>query len=92
MNFGVYQSGNQVGFARFITDRATFAYLADVFFLPEHRGKGLSKWLIQVILDHKDLQGLRSIMLATKDTHKLYVKFGFKGFDQPEKYMILRPN
>ena len=83
--FGVYaliDSGGdhprrQVGFARVTTDRATFAYLADVFVLPEHRGRGLSKRLIETILAHPDLQGLRRWLLATADAQALYQKFGF---------------
>ncbi len=76
--FGVFEDDRQVGFARLVTDRATFAYLADVFILPEHRGKGLSKWLIATIQSHPDLQGLRRWMLGTKDAHGLYAQFGWK--------------
>ncbi len=75
--FGVYKNNQQVGFARVVTDKATFAYLADVFILPEHRGKGLSKWLMTVIHSYPDLQGLRRWMLGTRDAHKLYEKFGW---------------
>ncbi len=78
----------QVGFARVTTDRATFAYLADVFVLPAHRGRGLSKWLMRVILAHEELQGLRRWMLATLDAHGLYAGFGFKPLDQPERFML----
>ncbi len=86
---GVYASdGSQVGFARVITDHATFAYLADVFILPDHRGKGLSKRLLQTILDYPNLQGLRRWMLATNDAHNLYKPFGFQHLDQPELIMI----
>ncbi|HET7657267.1 MAG TPA: GNAT family N-acetyltransferase [Bacillales bacterium] len=77
----------QVGFARVISDLATFAYLADVFILLPHRGKGLSKWLVATILNHQDLKGLRRFMLATKDAHALYEKFGFKYLSQPDKMM-----
>lgn len=92
--FGVLtQSGSQIGFARMITDRATFAYLADVFILEEHRGKGLSKYLMETILHHRDLQGLRRIMLATKDAHGLYQQFGFEALANPEKLMeLLKPD
>ncbi len=76
--FSVFFNDEQVGFARVITDKATYGYLADVFILEEHRGKGLSKWLMQTILDHKELEGFRSWMLATKDAHGLYEQFGFK--------------
>jgi GNAT superfamily N-acetyltransferase len=70
--FGVYAGDKQVGFARMVTDKATFAYLADVFIIEAYRGKGLSKWLIEIILSHPDLQGLRRILLATRDAHGLY--------------------
>ncbi|MDQ3021091.1 MAG: GNAT family N-acetyltransferase [Bacteroidota bacterium] len=85
--FGVYYKNKQIGFARVITDNATFAYLADVFILEEHRGKGLSKWLMEVILNYKELQNLGRWFLATKDAHKLYEKFGFTSLKQPEKLM-----
>jgi GNAT superfamily N-acetyltransferase len=76
--FGVYRESEQVGFARVITDHAVIAYLGDVFILPEHRGHGLSKWLLEVILDHPDLQNLRRFFLATKDAHDLYERYGFR--------------
>ncbi|MGF7219207.1 GNAT superfamily N-acetyltransferase [Spirosoma lacussanchae] len=85
--FGVYQHEQQVGFARVITDQATFAYLSDVFILSEHRGKGLSKWLVQTISDWPELQGLRRWMLATRDAHSLYEQFGFRVIDQPDFFM-----
>ncbi|MES2328024.1 MAG: GNAT family N-acetyltransferase [Bacteroidota bacterium] len=75
--FGVYHNDEQVGFARLITDKATFAYLADVFVLPEHRGKGLSKRLIAFIQSHPEMQGLRRWLLGTKDAHGLYKQFGW---------------
>jgi N-acetylglutamate synthase-like GNAT family acetyltransferase len=88
--FGILtESRSQIGFARMITDKATFAYLADVFILQDHRGKGLSKWLMEAILSHRDLQGLRRMMLATKDAHGLYKKFGFEALENPEKLMEL---
>jgi N-acetylglutamate synthase-like GNAT family acetyltransferase len=90
--WGVYHRAAQVGFARVITDQATFAYLADVFILPEHRGKGLSKALVATILAHPDLQGLRRWMLVTADAQSLYEQFGFKAVPQPERHMeIHRP-
>ena len=90
--WGVYHEAIQVGFARVITDQATFAYLADVFNLPEHRGKGLSKALVATILAHPDLQGLRRWMLVTVDAQGLYEQFGFKPVPQPERHMeIHRP-
>lgn len=91
--FGVYAVSpsnldrRQIGFARVTTDRATFAYLGDVFILPEHRGRGLSKRLMEAILAHPDLQGLRRWMLATADAHELYTKFGFGLLSQPERFM-----
>lgn len=75
--FGMYHNNQQMGFARLITDKATFAYLADVFILPEHRGKGLSKWLMAVIHSHPEMQGLRRWLLGTKDAHGLYEQFGW---------------
>ena len=90
--WGVYHEAIQVGFARVITDQATFAYLADVFILPEHRGKGLSKALVATILAHPDLQGLRRWMLVTVDAQGLYDQFGFNPVPQPERHMeIHRP-
>jgi GNAT superfamily N-acetyltransferase len=87
--FGLYvrPGGEQVGFARVVTDHATFAYLADVFILPEFRGRGLSKWLVTCILSHPDLQGLRRWMLATRDAHELYARYGFQPLGHPERYM-----
>lgn len=90
--WGVYHGTVQVGFARVISDKATFAYLADVFILPEHRGKGLSKALVATILAHPDLQGLRRWMLITTDAQGLYEQFGFKPVPHPERHMeIHRP-
>jgi N-acetylglutamate synthase-like GNAT family acetyltransferase len=80
--FGVYHHNKQIGFARLITDKATSAYLADVFILPGHRGKGLSKWLVQSIHAHPELQTLRRWLLATKDAHTLYEQFGWTRFDE----------
>jgi GNAT superfamily N-acetyltransferase len=85
--FGVYQGDRQVGFARIITDYATIAYLGDVFILPEHRGKGLSKRLIGEIMAHPDLQGLRRWMLLTRDAHGLYLQNGWKPIANPDRYM-----
>ena len=92
--FGVFtESGQQVGFARLITDSATFAYLADVFILEVHQGKGLSRWLMENIIAHPQLQGLRRIALATRDAHGLYEKFGFKPLANPQTLMeILNPD
>lgn len=88
--FGVFlESGEQVGFSRMITDKATFAYLADVFILETHQGKGLSKWLMKTIIEHPELQGLRRIALATRDAHGLYEQFGFKALNSPQVFMEL---
>ena len=81
----------QVGFARVVTDYATFAYLADVFIVEEYRGKGLATWMMEEIMKHKDLQGLRRWMLATRDAHGLYAKFGFLPLDKPERIMGFKP-
>jgi GNAT superfamily N-acetyltransferase len=85
--FGVYEGEEQVGFARVVTDYATFAYLADVFVLESHRGRGLGKWLIEAVVSHPDLRGLRRWMLATGDAHELYRKYGFAGLGRPEIFM-----
>jgi GNAT superfamily N-acetyltransferase len=85
--FGLLHGRDQVGFARVVTDKATFAYLSDVYVLDAHRGKGLSKWLLEVIRGHEDLQGLRRFMLATRDAHGLYARFGFKELANPSRLM-----
>jgi len=85
--FAIYRNNQLIGFARVISDFATFAYLADVFILPGERGKGLSKWLITTIMDYPQLQGLRRFTLATRDAHGLYAQFGFTRFDNPERWM-----
>ena len=87
MCFGIYADGKQVGFARIVTDKAIFAYLCDVFVLDSHRGLGLSKWLLQTIRNHPELQGLKRWMLATNDAHGLYKQFGFGRLSNPEKWM-----
>lgn len=88
--FGVYRGAAQVGFARVVTDRATFAYLADVFVLPEHRGLGVGGWLVATVLKHPELQGLRRWMLATEDAHGLYERHGFSGLADPSRFMERR--
>jgi len=85
--FGMYKGENQIGFARVVTDYATFAYLGDVFILEDFRGKGLSKWLMATILEHPDLQGFRRWILATADAHGLYEQFGFSGLKFPTRWM-----
>ena len=91
--FGVYLNDEQIGFARVITDMATFSYLADVFILNNFKGLGYSKQLVKTILNHPDLQGLRRWMLGTVDAHTLYEKFGFTALSKPERMMeIVRSN
>lgn len=85
--FAIYHHQKLIGFARAITDYATFAYLADVFIVPAEIGKGLSKWMMETIMDHPSLQGLRRFILATKDAHGLYAQFGFTPFNKPERWM-----
>jgi GNAT superfamily N-acetyltransferase len=85
--FGAYEGGNQVGFARIVSDFATFAYLADVFIIESHRGRGLSKFLMECIMKHPNLQGLRRWVLGTRDAHGLYEQFGFKPLAKPDRYM-----
>jgi GNAT superfamily N-acetyltransferase len=85
--FGIYEGEKQVGFARVITDYATFAYLADVFILEPYRGQGLGKWLVKTILKHPELQGLKKWLLVTKDAHELYRQYGFQNLTIPERYM-----
>ena len=93
MPFGLYYGDAQVGFARVITDKATFAYLADVYVLEAHRGKGLSKWMMEVIQADPQLQGLRRFLLTTKDAHELYRRFGFAELANPARMMeIVYPN
>ena len=87
--FGVFENAKQVGFARVITDYATYAYLADVFILESHRRKGLSKFLMGCIVSHPQLQGLRRWTLATRDAHSLYAKFGFTPLKNPDRFMEL---
>ena len=93
LSFGLYDAARQIGFARVITDRATFAYLADVYVLDAWRGRGLGVWLMETIREHPHLQGLRRWMLATKDAHALYRKIGFESLGQPDRFMeIAQPD
>jgi GNAT superfamily N-acetyltransferase len=85
--FGMYAAGRQIGFARVITDRATFGYLADVFVDEDFRGRGLSKWMMVCLLSHPELQGFRRWMLATRDAHGLYEQFGFGALEDPHRIM-----
>lgn len=89
--FGIYHGVEQVGFARVITDRATYAYLSDVFVLDAHRGRGLATWMMEVIMSHPALQGIRRFALSTRDAHTLYQRFGFVTVANPDRQMeILR--
>jgi RimJ/RimL family protein N-acetyltransferase/GNAT superfamily N-acetyltransferase len=89
--FGVYDGDQQVGFARVVTDRATFAWLCDLFILESHRGRGLGKWLVECIIDHPDLRDLRNFLLATADAHELYRQYGgFLPLQETQKWMIRR--
>jgi GNAT superfamily N-acetyltransferase len=90
--FGLYRDSCQIGLARVITDRATYAYLCDVYVLEEFRGQGLGRWLMETVMGHPDLQGLRRFSLVTRTAHGLYGPFGFAGLSQPERHMeIVRP-
>ena len=84
---GLYEAGTLAGFARVVTDRATFAYLCDVFVLPSARGRGLGKWLIECVVAHPDLQGLRRFCLMTRDAHGLYERHGFRPLPEPGRYL-----
>jgi GNAT superfamily N-acetyltransferase len=91
--FGLYGGPRQVGFARVVTDRATYGYLCDVFVERTHRGTGLGKWLVACVLGHPDLQGLRRIALMTRDAHDLYRPFGFSAMPEATRYLeIHRPD
>jgi GNAT superfamily N-acetyltransferase len=91
--FGLYRGDAQLGFARVVTDRATFGYLCDVFVESPHRGAGLGKWLVSCLLSHPDLQGLRRLSLMTRDAHELYTPHGFRPMPDPARYLeIHRPN
>ncbi len=93
--FGIYkvagEGSGQAGFARVVSDMATFAWVCDVFVLSEHRGQGLGKWLMECMAAHPDLQGLRRWLLATRDAHGLYAQYGYHELDDPTKFMIRRP-
>ena len=89
--FGLRHAGRQIGFGRAVTDRATFAYLADVFIDPDYRGRGLGKWLVTCVLSHPELQGLRRWLLGTRDAHALYRQLGFVPLPKPEIFMEIRP-
>jgi GNAT superfamily N-acetyltransferase len=90
LNFGLYRGDQQIGFARVITDYATFAYIGDVFILEEYRGRGLSKWMMEAVAEHPELQGLRQWLLFTRDAHGLYEKTGFTRAENAERLMVKR--
>ena len=87
LNFGLFHGTQQIGFARVVTDYATFAWIADVFIIDEYRGRGLGVWLIGIITSHPQLQGFRRWILATRDAHELYRRFGFNELADPQRYM-----
>jgi GNAT superfamily N-acetyltransferase len=91
--FGLYENNRQIGLARVISDFSIFAYLCDVIVHEDYRGRGLGTWLVQIVMAYPDLQGLRRWILATRDTHELYRKFGWNGLEHPEFMMeIFSPN
>ena len=93
LNFGVFYKEKQIGYARIVSDFSTIAYLGDVFIITEYRGQGLSKWLMEQIMTHPNLQGLRRWILLTKDAHELYKKFNWKPIADPSRWMELHnPN
>jgi GNAT superfamily N-acetyltransferase len=87
--FGLYRDGTQVGFARVVSDQATFAWLCDVYVLADHRGHGLGHWLVRAVLGHPGLRGLGRIMLATSDAHQVYADCGFTPLTDPERLMTI---
>jgi len=91
LNFGLYHDDEMVGFARIVSDYATFAYVADVFVLEAHRGRGLGVWLMETVVAHPRLQGLRRWMLGTRDAHGLYEKVGFEPVRAPDRWMEIAP-
>jgi GNAT superfamily N-acetyltransferase len=91
--FGVFQESNsgsrQVGFARLVSDKTTFAWLCDVFILPDARGRGLGKWLVEVVAETTRVWGIRTVLLATRDAHGLYTRVGFRALSAPDRWMAL---
>jgi len=90
LSFGVFHDNEQIGFARVVTDYATFAWLADVFIIDTYRGQGLGRWLVEVITSHPQLQGFRRWLLATRDAHELYRQVGFRELAEPNRWMERR--
>jgi GNAT superfamily N-acetyltransferase len=87
LNFGLFHHEKQIGYARVVSDYCLIAYLGDVFVIPDYRGKGLSKWMMEKIIAHPDLQNLRRWILLTRDAHELYKKYGWKTIAAPERWM-----
>ena len=87
--FGAYLDGRQVGFARVVTDYSTFAWLADVFVLPEHQGQGVGKRLVEAALSHPELQPMQRWLLGTADAHELYRRYGFEPLERTERFMAI---
>ncbi len=87
LNFGVYDGERQIGFARVVTDRAIFAYLCDVFIHEDYRGREMGKWMLECVMSHPDLQGMKRWCLLTRDAHGLYNQFGFTELDDPSRWM-----
>ncbi len=90
LSFVAYAGDDVVGYARVVTDKATFAWLCDVFVVSAHRGRGVSRLLLDAVMAHPDLQGLRNVVLATRDAHGLYAKYGFAPLAEPERWMAIR--
>lgn len=88
--FGVYNENGQIGFARVVTDRCTFAWLTDVFIIPEYQGRGLGKWLVSCIVEQPELKQVRNFLLGTRDAHTLYARYGFKPLEDSERFMVIR--
>ncbi len=88
--FGLYRNKTQIGLVRVITDRATFAYLADTFIIDEYQGKGLGIWMIETVMKSSELQGLRRWQLSTRDAHKFYQKLGFQSLEYPDRHMTIK--
>ena len=88
--FGLYRNKTQIGLVRVITDKATFAYLADTFVIDEYQGRGLGTWMIETVMKSSELQGLRRWQLSTRDAHKFYQKFGFQSLDYPDRHMTIK--
>jgi len=88
--FGAYTDGRQVAFGRVVTDRAVFAYLADIFVAPEYRGRGIAKALVRAMIDHPELVGVSMMLLRTRDAHGLYAQFGFGPLSNPDEMMVRR--